>query len=86
MRVSTSLIASAALTAVVSATTCKQQPVGNPSGNPIGLPGLAQQVQAGTPFTITWEVCSWPLIEIKSFGLSLTSTPLSSLQHLAVSQ
>ncbi|KAG7006950.1 hypothetical protein G7Y79_00012g032860 [Physcia stellaris] len=54
MRVSTSLIASA-LTAVVSATTCKQQPIGNPSGNPIGLPGLAQQVQAGTPFTITWE-------------------------------
>lgn len=56
MHFSAAIITTAAFTALVSA--CKQKPVGdNPSGNPIGLPGLAQQVQAGTPFTITWQVC-----------------------------
>jgi hypothetical protein len=48
------LSAFSALAALASAYT---QPdyTQNPSGNPIGLPGLNQQVPAGEPFTITWD-------------------------------
>ena len=81
MHFSAAIITTAAFTALVSA--CKQKPIGdNPSGNPIGLPGLAQQVQAGTPFTITWQVCHVALIDI--FNRALTVVP-SSPQRLAVS-
>lgn len=40
------------LAAVASAYTT---PVGNPSGNPISLPGLNSIVPAGKPYTITWN-------------------------------
>ena len=72
MHFSAAIITAAAFTALVSA--CKQKPVGdNPSGNPIGLPGLAQQVPAGTPFTITWQVCRVALIDVRN--RALTSLP-----------
>ncbi|TQB77399.1 hypothetical protein MPDQ_003037 [Monascus purpureus] len=47
-------IFSAALVALASAYTPPDynQP---PSGNPIALPGLNEQVPAGKPYTITWQ-------------------------------
>lgn len=56
MYFSTSIIVAATVAGLASA--CPQLPVGsNPSGNPINLPTLNQAVPAGTPFTITWNVC-----------------------------
>ena len=57
MRFSIAAIQIAALAGLASAQGCKQQPTGALAGNPIGAPGLNEQVQVGTPFTITWNVC-----------------------------
>lgn len=68
MRVSIATLLAAAYTGL--ATACSQQPVGsNPSGNPISAPVL-QVVEAGKPFTITWNV----RIEFPYFSRLLTLT------------
>lgn len=53
MRLSLALALSALLI-LTSAQGCAQKPSGANIGNPIGAPGLNQQVPVGTPFTITW--------------------------------
>ncbi|MCJ1365738.1 hypothetical protein MMC16_004863 [Acarospora aff. strigata] len=46
------LLVSTALLGLSSAYTT---PVGDPSGNPISKPGLAEIVPVGTPYTVTWN-------------------------------
>lgn len=54
MRVAILTLVAAAYTGL--ATACAQKPVGSqPSGNPISRPVL-EVVEAGKPFTITWQV------------------------------
>ena len=47
----------AAFVSVVAALT---PPVGEPQGNPISKPGLNELVEAGKPYSITWNVGAPP--------------------------
>ena len=61
MRFAISLL-TAALAAVAAAVP---QSGGSPSGNPIAKPGLNEQVKAGEPFTITWQVRTLDTLALK---------------------
>ena len=66
MRFALSLII-AALSTVASAA---HAPVGQPSGNSIIKPGLGEQVTAGQPYQITWNVSRDTVVESFSYRIA----------------
>ncbi|KAL4922719.1 Ser-Thr-rich glycosyl-phosphatidyl-inositol-anchored membrane family-domain-containing protein [Aspergillus aurantiobrunneus] len=68
-----------ALVAVATAYTIPDYSVA-PSGNPIGTPGLQEQVPAGQPYTITWDPTTEGLISLVLLrGPSTNVVPLYPL-------
>jgi hypothetical protein len=54
-----------------------------PTGNPIALPGLAEQVQAGKPYTITWDPTSKGKVSIVLLrGPSTNVKPIATLAEV----